>query len=76
MHKKDYLYLDTKGYECPIPVLKAAKFIKKFEPGSKIHIESDDALSKFDFENFCNENNYKIISISIKKKIVHIKFKT
>ena len=24
-------YLDTKGYECPIPVLKAAKRIKKLK---------------------------------------------
>ena len=26
----DY-YLDTKGFECPIPVLKAEKFIKKLK---------------------------------------------
>ena len=24
-------YLDTKGFECPIPVLKAAKFIRKLK---------------------------------------------
>ena len=71
----DYNYLDTKGYECPIPVLKASKFIRKFKEGAKFYIESDDALSKFDFENFCKENKYKIISIDTKKEIVHIKFK-
>ena len=37
---KNYNYLDTKGYECPIPVLKASKFIKKFKRKSKFHIES------------------------------------
>ena len=26
-------YLDTKGFECPIPVLKAAKFINFCAPG-------------------------------------------
>ena len=72
---RGYNHLDTKGYECPIPVLKASKFIKKFKKGSKFYIESDDKLSKFDFENFCKENKYKIISIKIIKKIVHIKFK-
>ena len=71
----DYNYLDTKGYECPIPVLKTSKFIRKFKKGAKFYIESDDALSKFDFENFCKENKYKIISIDTKKEIVHIKFK-
>jgi len=73
---KNYHYLDTKGYECPIPVLKATRFIKKFEKGSQIYVESDDILSKFDFRNYCNENNYKIVSIKVLKKIVHIKFKT
>ncbi len=72
---RGYNHLDTKGYECPIPVLKASKFIKKFKKGSKFYIESDDKLSKFDFENFCKENKYEIISIKIIKKIVHIKFK-
>jgi TusA-related sulfurtransferase len=72
---RNYNHIDTKGYECPIPVLKASKFIKKFKKGSKFYIESDDKLSKFDFENFCKENKYEIISIKIIKKIVHIKFK-
>ena len=72
---RNYNHLDTKGYECPIPVLKASKFIKKFKKGSKFYIESDDKLSKFDFENFCKENKYEIISIKMIKKIVHIKFK-
>jgi|TARA_B110000881_G_C18068321_1_gene267592 TusA-related sulfurtransferase len=75
MNKENFYYLDTKGYECPIPVLKASKFIKKIEKNSQIHIESDDVLSRFDFKNFCNENNYKIISIKVVKNIVHIKFK-
>ncbi len=75
MDKDNIHYLDTKGYECPIPVLKAAKFIKKIKNKSQIYIESDDVLSKFDFKNFCNENNYEIISIKIIKNIVHIKFK-
>ena len=30
----DY-YLDTKGFECPIPVLKAEKFIKKLKKNPK-----------------------------------------
>ena len=40
-------YLDTKGYECPIPVLKAAKRIKKLKKNDLITIESDDPLSKY-----------------------------
>ena len=67
-------YLDTKGYECPIPVLKAAKRIKKLKKNDLIIVESDDPLSQYDFKNYCEENNFKIISIKTQKNIVIIKF--
>tara|TARA_Y100000996_G_scaffold413687_1_gene402506 strand:+ start:867 stop:1085 length:219 start_codon:yes stop_codon:yes gene_type:complete len=66
-------YLDTKGFECPIPVLKAAKYIKKLKEKDFLIIESDDPLSKFDFKNFCEENNYKLIFIKTKKNVIEIK---
>ena len=67
-------YLDTKGYECPIPVLKTAKRIKKLKKNDLITVESDDPLSQYDFKNYCEENNFKIISIKNQKNIVIIKF--
>ena len=67
-------YLDTKGYECPIPVLKAAKRKKKLKKNDFITVESDDPLSQYDFKNYCEENNFKIISIKNQKNIVIIKF--
>ena len=67
-------YLDTKGYECPIPVLKTAKRIKKLKKYDLITVESDDPLSKFDFKNYCEENNFKIISLKTLNNIVIIKF--
>ena len=68
-------YLDTKGFECPIPVLKAAKYIKKLKEKDFLIIESDDPLSKFDFKNFCEENSYKLIFVKTKNKIIKIKIK-
>tara|TARA_B100000927_G_C16298740_1_gene402576 strand:- start:489 stop:707 length:219 start_codon:yes stop_codon:yes gene_type:complete len=68
-------FLDTKGFECPIPVLKANKLIKKLNKKDTILIESDDPLSKFDFKNYCEENNYKLISIKHTKEIIKIKIK-
>ena len=66
-------YLDTKGFECPIPVLKAAKYIKNLKEKDFLVIESDDPLSKFDFKNFCEENSYKLIFVKTKNKIIKIK---
>jgi tRNA 2-thiouridine synthesizing protein A len=68
-------FLDTKGFECPIPVLKAKKFIKKLKKKDTILIESDDTLSKFYFKNFCEENNYQLLSIIHSKKVIKIKFR-
>ena len=68
-------YLDTKGFECPIPVLKDEKFIKKLKKNDVLTIESDDPLSQFDFKNFCEENKYKIIWLKKEGKLVIIKFK-
>lgn len=67
-------YLDTKGLECPIPVLKAAKFIKKLKKNDILLVESDDPLSKFDFKNYCADNNYNLISIVKLKNLIKIKF--
>ena len=67
-------YLDTKGFECPIPVLKAAKFIRKLKKNDILLVESDDPLSKFDFENYCEDNNYNLISIIKLKNLIKIKF--
>jgi tRNA 2-thiouridine synthesizing protein A len=68
-------FLDTKGFECPIPVLKAKKFIKKLNKKDTILIESDDPLSKFDFRNFCEENSYELLSINHSRDIIQIKFR-
>ena len=68
-------FLDTKGFECPIPVLKAIMFIKKLNKRDTVIIESDDPLSKFEFKNFCEENNYQLVSIKDLKKIIQIKIR-
>jgi len=39
-----------------------------------ITVESDDPLSQYDFKKYCEENNFKIISIKTQKNIVIIKF--
>tara|TARA_B100000965_G_C19272442_1_gene617900 strand:+ start:207 stop:425 length:219 start_codon:yes stop_codon:yes gene_type:complete len=67
-------YLDTKGFECPIPVLKASKFIRKLKKKDILIVESDDPLSKFDFEKYCEENKYKILSIIKSNNLIKIKF--
>ena len=56
------------------PCIKNCQTYKKIKKNDFITVESDDPLSQYDFKNFCEENNFKIISIRTQKKIVIIKF--
>lgn len=45
--------LDTKGLNCPIPILKAKKRIKDLQTGDTLEVLSTDPGSVRDFEAFC-----------------------
>ncbi len=45
--------LDTKGMNCPMPVLKTKKSMKKLNPGDTLEVFSTDPGSVRDFESFC-----------------------
>ena len=45
--------LDTKGMNCPMPILKTKKSIKKLNIGDTLEIYSTDPGSVRDFASFC-----------------------
>ena len=45
--------LDTKGLNCPIPILKAKKSMKSLKAGETLEVLSTDPGSVRDFESFC-----------------------
>ena len=45
--------LDTKGMNCPMPILKARKSIKKLNVGDTLEVYSTDPGSVRDFASFC-----------------------
>ena len=51
----------------PNTSIKSCQTYKKIKKNDLITIESDDPLSKYDFKNYCEENNFKIISIKTQK---------
>ena len=50
--------LDVKGYQCPLPVLKAQKAFRSLESGDKLRIFATDEGAWDDFQHFANEQNY------------------
>jgi tRNA 2-thiouridine synthesizing protein A len=70
-------YLDAKGLNCPLPILKAKKALQPMTGGQTLEILATDPGSIKDFEAFCrttgNElvesgNDGKIFKFLIRKK--------
>ena len=55
------LELDTKGLNCPLPVLKAKKAMKQIEKGSTLKIFATDPASVIDFNHFCHTAGHKLL---------------
>ncbi len=56
--------LDTKGMNCPLPILKAKKAIKDIEAGETLQVLSTDPGSVKDFEAFCRSTGNELLDSS------------
>ena len=54
-------FLDTKGMNCPLPILKTKKTIKGLNAGDTVKVESTDPGSVKDFEAFCRSTGNKLV---------------
>ncbi len=53
--------IDTKGMQCPIPILKAKKAIKNIASGETLRVLSTDPGSVKDFESFCRVTGNELL---------------
>ncbi len=58
-------YLDAKGLNCPLPILKTKVLLNKMSAGTIIKVESTDPHSKIDFEAYCARTNHDLISTTL-----------
>ena len=54
-HNSSNLELDTTGLNCPLPVLKLRKVLKKMYPGQEVKVIATDPGSVKDFASFCEQ---------------------
>jgi tRNA 2-thiouridine synthesizing protein A len=54
--------LDTKGLNCPLPILKAKKAIGQIAVGEQLEILATDPGSVKDFESFCRQTGQQLLS--------------
>lgn len=53
--------LDARWLVCPLPVLRAAKAMKKLASGDIIEILATDANAVADFEAFCKSAGHELV---------------
>ncbi len=56
--------LDTKGMNCPMPILKAKKAMIGMEPGQTLRIEATDPGAVEDFDAFCRTVGHEMVEQS------------
>ncbi|MBF0246524.1 MAG: sulfurtransferase TusA family protein [Alphaproteobacteria bacterium] len=54
--------LDTKGMNCPLPILKTKKAIKGLNSGETLEVLSTDPGSVKDMEAFCKSTGNTLVS--------------
>ena len=53
--------LDTKGMNCPLPILKAKKALKDLAAGDLLEVLSADPGSVKDFDSFCRTTGNELM---------------
>ena len=53
--------LDTKGLNCPLPVLKLKKAMKEVPSGAILQVLTTDPGSVADFEAFCRQTGKELV---------------
>ncbi len=56
--------LDTKGFNCPIPVLKARRAMRGLDVGDDLTLLATDPASMIDVPHFCNTTGHELIDSS------------
>lgn len=56
------LFLDAKGLQCPLPVLRARKLLKGAQAGDVLTVEATDSNAPKDFAAFCEATGYVLRS--------------
>ena len=54
------LTVDTKGLNCPLPVLRTKKAINGLEPGDVLEVLATDPAAVADFEAFCRATGHEL----------------
>jgi TusA-related sulfurtransferase len=65
--------LDTRGLNCPLPILKTKKALSTMSPGQTLRVVSTDTGSLRDFAAFCKQTGNELLEQETKDEdFIHI----
>ena len=65
--------LDTRGLNCPLPILKAKKALADMQSGQLLKVVSTDAGSTRDFQAFAKQTGHDLVEQqSSDKDFIHV----
>lgn len=53
--------LDTKGLNCPLPIMQAKKVMQSLDPGDTLEVLATDPGSVRDFDSFCRATGNTLV---------------
>ncbi len=68
-------FLDTKGMNCPIPILKAKKALNDVPAGEVLEIHATDPGAVADFEAFCRQTGNELVEWSEENAVYRFQIK-
>ena len=64
------VYLDAKGLNCPLPVLKAKLELNKMKPGEILFVEATDPHATVDFHAYCARAGHDILKTDKSSEVI------
>lgn len=63
-------FLDAKGLNCPLPVLKAKLELNKMQAGEVLYVEATDSHANIDFQAYCARTGHEIIHLEESEELI------
>ena len=67
--------LDTRGLQCPMPIVELAKKIKELKEGEVLELIADDPGAKEDVPAWCKRTGNELIEMSEEGGVLRFKIK-
>ncbi len=63
-------FLDARGLNCPLPVLKAKLELNKMQAGEILCVEATDTHATIDFQAYCARTGHDIIQMEETSELI------